>query len=148
LLRLDKITDRVYANCDGETGGNVGIVVMDDGVAAVDAQYPISAYDFRESIPNVTRKPMTHLLLTHVHGDHVFGNQAFEDCMIIAHQRLKERMEESLKNEWAPGNLERMLEDIKMNRPEKAWLHEGLRIILPSEVFDERYTLDGVQMIN
>jgi glyoxylase-like metal-dependent hydrolase (beta-lactamase superfamily II) len=147
-LRLDKVTDRIYANCDGETGGNVGIVVMDDGVAAVDAQYPVSAYDFRESIPSVTGKPVTHLLLTHVHGDHVFGNQAFEDCVIVSHRRLKERMAESLKNEWAPGNLEGMLEDVKKNRPERAWLFEGLRIVLPSETFDERYTLAGVEMIN
>lgn len=147
-MRLDKVTDRIYANCDGETGGNVGIVVMDDGVAAVDAQYPVSAYDFRESIPSVTGKPVTHLLLTHVHGDHVFGNQAFEDCVIVSHRRLKERMAESLKNEWAPGNLEGMLEDVKKNRPERAWLFEGLRIVLPSETFDERYTLAGVEMIN
>ena len=147
-MRLDKVTDRIYTNCDGETGGNVGIVVMDDGVAAVDAQYPVSAYDFRESIPSVTGKPVTHLLLTHVHGDHVFGNQAFEDCVIVSHRRLKERMAESLKNEWAPGNLEGMLEDVKKNRPERAWLFEGLRIVLPSETFDERYTLDGMEMIN
>ncbi len=126
----------------------MGIVVMDDGVAAVDAQYPVSAYDFRESIPSVTGKPVTHLLLTHVHGDHVFGNQAFEDCVIVSHRRLKERMAESLKNEWAPGNIEGMLEDVKKNRPERAWLFEGLRIVLPSETFDERYTLDGVEMIN
>jgi len=147
-LRLDKVSERVYANCDGETGGNVGIVVIDDTVVAVDAQYPVSAYRFRESIATVSPKPVTHLLLTHIHGDHIFGNQAFEDCTIVSHRRLKEKMEESLRGEWAPGNLEKMLEDIKVNRPERAWLFEGLRIVLPTETFHDRYELDGVEVIN
>ena len=37
-MRLDRVSERVYANCDGETGGNVGVVVMDESVLAVDAQ--------------------------------------------------------------------------------------------------------------
>ena len=147
-MRLDRVSERVYANCDGETGGNVGIVVTDDAVAAVDAQYPASAADFRKSIPTVTDKPVTHLLLTHNHGDHVFGNQAFDDCEIVSHRRLKEKMEESLRTDWAPGNLEKMLEDIRKNRPERAWLFEGLRIVLPTKTFDDRFTLDGLEMTN
>ena len=146
-MRLDIVSERVYANCDGETGGNVGIVVIDDAVVAVDAQYPVSAYDFRVSIASVSDKPVTHLLLTHDHGDHVLGNQAFEDCTIVSHRRLKEKMEENLRGQWAPGNLEKMLVDIKANRPERAWLYEGLRIVLPTETFEERYTLEGVEVI-
>jgi glyoxylase-like metal-dependent hydrolase (beta-lactamase superfamily II) len=145
-MRLDRVSERVYANCDGETGGNVGIVVLDDAVVAVDAQYPVSAADFRGSIPKVTDKPVTHLLLTHDHGDHVFGNQAFEDCEIVSHRRLKEKMEGNLLTTWAPGNLEKMLDDIKVNRPERAWLFEGLRIVLPTETFEDRYAVDGVEM--
>lgn len=147
-LRLDRVSERVYANCDGETGGNVGVVVMDDSVVAVDAQYPVSARDFRESIPSVSEKPVSHLLLTHVHGDHVFGNQAFEDCVIVSHRRLREKMEASLAAEWAPGNLEEMLEAIRRDRPERAWLFEGLRIVLPTEVFEDRFVLGDVEMIN
>jgi glyoxylase-like metal-dependent hydrolase (beta-lactamase superfamily II) len=145
-MRLDKVSKRVYANCDGETGGNVGIVVLDHAVVAVDAQYPVSAADFRGSIPKVTDKPVTHLLLTHDHGDHVFGNQAFEDCEIVSHRRLKEKMEGNLRTTWAPGNLEKMLDDIKVNRPERAWLFEGLRIVLPTETFEDGYAVDGVEM--
>jgi cyclase len=147
-MRLDRVSERVSANCEGLTGGNVGVVVMESSVAAVDAQYPVSAADFRKSIPTVTEKPVTHLLLTHVHGDHVFGNQAFEDCEIVSHFRLKERMEESLRNEWAPGNLEKMLEDVRRNSPERAYLFEGLRIVLPTTTFEEAWGVDGVEMIH
>ena len=147
-MRLDKVSERVYANCDGETGGNVGVIIMDDAVAAVDAQFPVSAKDLRASIPTVTDKPVTHLLLTHMHSDHVLGSQAFEDCEIVAHVRVREKMEEKLRSEWAPGNLEKMLEDINKNRPEMAWLFEDLRIVLPTKKFDDSYTLDGVEVIN
>lgn len=145
-MRLDKISERVFANTDGETGGNVGIVVLKDGVAAVDAQYPVSGADFRRSIPRIVSKPVTHLLLTHYHGDHVFGNQAFEDCEIVAHRLLKEIMEENLKTTWT--NVERMLQEVRKDRPEKAWLYKGLRIVLPTKTFDQNFALDGVEMIH
>jgi cyclase len=147
-MRLDRVSERVYANCDGKTGGNVGVIIMDDGVAAVDAQFPVSARDFRASIPTFTDKPVTHLLLTHMHSDHVLGSQFFEDCEIVGHVRIKEKMEEKLRTEWALGNLEKMLEDIRKSRPEMAWLYEGLKIVLPTTTFDDRYALDGVEVIN
>jgi glyoxylase-like metal-dependent hydrolase (beta-lactamase superfamily II) len=42
--------------------------------------------------------------------------------------------------------LEKMLDDIKVNRPERAWLFEGLRIVLPTETFEDGYAVDGVEM--
>lgn len=147
-MKLDRVSERVYANTEGETGGNVGIIVLEDGVAAVDAQYPVSGEDFRRSIPTVTQRPVTHLLLTHYHGDHVFGARAFEDCEIVAHRLLKEKMEENLRTVWAPSNLENLIEEVRRNRPERVRLYEGLRIVLPTETFDRRFTLDGVEMIH
>jgi len=145
-MKLDKISERVFANTDGETGGNVGIILLKESVAAVDAQYPVSGADFRRSIPKVVSKSVTHLLLTHYHGDHVFGNQAFEDCEIVAHRLLKEIMEENLRTAWT--DVERMLEEVRSIRPEKAWLYEGLRIVLPTKTFDKHFALDGVEMIH
>ena len=147
-MELQKVSERIYANTSGETGGNVGIIVLEDRVIAVDAQYPVSGVDFRKSIPKYTEKPVTHLLLTHIHGDHVFGNQAFDDCEIISQILLREKMVESLKTIWAPGNLEKMLEEVKINRPERAYLFEGLRIVLPDLAFQKKITIDEVEMIS
>ena len=147
-MKLDKVTDRIYCNTEGKTGGNVGCITMDKSVAAVDAQYPVTGLDFRNSIKKVTKKPVTHLLLTHYHGDHVLGNQAFEDCEIISQILLREKMVENLKTVWAPGNLEKMLEDVKTNRPERAYLFEGLRIVLPDLAFQKKITIDEVEMIS
>ena len=147
-MKLSRVSDRVYANWDGETGGNVGIIVLDDKALVVDAQYPGSAKKFRAAITGVTDKPLSHLLLTHVHGDHVFGNMVFEDLEIVSHRRLWEKMENSLENEWAPGNLEKMLETYRRDAPERWWLFEGLRIVVPTTTFTESWETDGVEFIH
>ncbi|MFB0543763.1 MAG: MBL fold metallo-hydrolase [Candidatus Bathyarchaeia archaeon] len=151
-MRLDRVSDRVYANTEGKTGGNVGVILLKHGAVAVDSQYPGSAKLFREAIGRLTEGKVTHLLLTHYHGDHVFGGMVFEDCEIVAHRLLKEKMEFLLKTDWAPGNLERMLQNIRQGSPERAWLYEDLRIILPTKTFEDRFILgDGeitVEMIH
>jgi len=114
-MMLNRVSERVYANTEGKAGANVGIIVLESGVAAVDSQYPASGTDFRRSISTLIQKPVTHLLLTHYHEDHVFGNQAFEDCEIVAHRLVKEKMEENMRADWAPSNLETMIEDVKKN---------------------------------
>ncbi|KON30816.1 hypothetical protein AC482_02935 [miscellaneous Crenarchaeota group-15 archaeon DG-45] len=145
-MKLDRVSDRVYANTEGESGGNVGIILLGEGVAAVDAQYPVSGEDFRRSIPAMTGMPVTHLLLTHYHGDHVFGAKAFEGCEIVAHRLLKEKMEENLRTVWAPDKLPNLIEEVRLTRPERVPLYEGLRIVLPTRVFDDRLSLDGIEM--
>ncbi len=147
-MKLHKVSDKVYANWDGETGGNVGVIELPEHTLAVDAQYPGSAKQFREAIPRATEKPLTHLLLTHVHGDHVFGNMVFKDLEIVSQKRLYEKMKENLKNEWAPGNLEKMLETYKRDAPERWWLFEGLEIVLPTTTFKDKWTLEGVEFIH
>lgn len=146
-MKLDKVSENVYANTEGETGGNVGIIVLKDRVVAVDSKYPVSGADFRRSISSVTAKPVRHLLLTHSHGDHIFGIQAFEDCMIVSQRLLKEKMEENLRTVWTPENLEKMIEDVKKNRPDMAWQYEDLRIVLPNKTFEKQFTIDGVRML-
>ena len=37
-MELTKVSSRVYSNTDGKTGGNVGLVIMRDGVAVVNCQ--------------------------------------------------------------------------------------------------------------
>jgi glyoxylase-like metal-dependent hydrolase (beta-lactamase superfamily II) len=145
-MELNKISQRVYADTKGETGGNVGVISLDQSVVAVDSQFPVSGIEFRRNIRNIISKPVSHLLLTHFHGDHVFGNQAFEDCAIVAHRLLKEKMVENLRTIWTPPNLEKIVEEVKMDRPERAWLYEGLRIVLPNIIFDEKFTLEGIEM--
>jgi len=83
------VTNRVFANLDGETGGNVGIIILDDQAFAVDAQYPVSARVFRQRISSLTTHPLTHLLLTHYHGDHVFVRKSLKTAKSLPISTLK-----------------------------------------------------------
>jgi glyoxylase-like metal-dependent hydrolase (beta-lactamase superfamily II) len=145
-MQLHKVSNRVFANFDGKTGGNVGIIILDDQVIAVDAQYPVSAREFRQSISSVTSQPLTHLLLTHYHGDHVFGAQVFEDCEIVAHQHVNEMITRNLRDVWSPDNRAALMTEVQQTRPERVWLYDGLRVVLPTRVFTQPFTLNGIQM--
>ena len=146
-MKLDKVTESVFANTEGETGCNVGVIILKDKTVAVDSQFPVSGKEFRQSIEALTDKPVTHLLLTHYHGDHVFGAKAFEDCEIVSHRLVKEIMEKNLTTEWA--DPEKMIETMRKNRPERAWLYEGFSIFLPTKSFEDRFSLDGeIEMIH
>lgn len=145
-MNLEKVTDRVYANTEGQSGGNIGVILMKDRAIAVDSQYPGSARAFREAIEELTDKKISHLLLTHYHGDHVFGAQVFENCEIVGHRLLKTKMEAMLKTDWAPANLEKMVQSLRSRNPERAWLYDGLKIVLPTTTFDDRFTLSDGEM--
>ena len=147
-MELHKVSNKAYANWDGETGGNVGIILLDDKTLVIDAQYPGSAKKFRDAISEVTDIKLTHLLLTHIHGDHVFGNMIFKDLDIVSHQRLLDKMKQNLENEWAPDNLVKMLETYKKEAPERWWLFEGLEIVLPNTTFIDKWKIDGVDLIH
>jgi len=147
-MRLSKISNKIYADTEGKTGGNVGIILTENYLIAVDAQYPASGRIFRKTAEEITGKKVTHLILTHYHSDHIFGAQAFEDCKIMAHKTLREMVEENLKTIWSRQELKKMIERIRRERPERAWLYEGLKIVLPNQTFEEKYVIENVEIIH
>jgi glyoxylase-like metal-dependent hydrolase (beta-lactamase superfamily II) len=58
---------------------NAGFVVTDDSVVVIDAlgSPPLAEQLLRE-IRRITPKPVSHVLVTHYHADHVYGLQAFK----------------------------------------------------------------------
>ncbi len=36
--------------------------------------------------------------------------------------------------------------EVRQTRPERVWLYDGLRVVLPTRVFTQQFTLNGVQM--
>ncbi|MEM1189368.1 MAG: quinoprotein relay system zinc metallohydrolase 1 [Pseudomonadota bacterium] len=69
-------------------GGNIvntGFIVGDDGVVVIDSG-PSRLYgeQLRAAIARTTDKPITAVLITHLHPDHFLGNQAFADVPVLA----------------------------------------------------------------
>jgi len=139
-LPLEKVTDRVYGSVN-PAGGNAGIILLESQVVVIDSQFLSQAKVLRQEIERTTPKKIRFLLLTHSHSDHVFGNEIFRDCEIVAHRSLKARMEELLATTWSKESLEKQIAELKKTDPERASRFEGVQITLPTRVFDEDFRI-------
>ena len=138
-----QVSDRVYADTPpGNAGvGNSGVMLLDDCTIVVDAQYATPARSLRSNIEKVSAGRITHLLLTHSHDDHVFGNEVFQDCEIVAHESLKTRMQELASTDWSKENLRRQVVELKKTDPERAARFENVHLVLPTKTFQDRFVL-------
>lgn len=75
----------------GFTGGNIGLSIGSDGVVMIDDAMPSTLDILQQAVKSVTDKPVDFLINTHVHGDHIGNNEAFEKLgtHIVAHENLR-----------------------------------------------------------
>ena len=91
-FEVDKVRDNLYVLKGG--GGNVAVYVGSTGVTVVDAKNPGWGQTVLDKIKELTNKPVTTLINTHTHGDHVGGNVDFPATVdIVAHENTKANME-------------------------------------------------------
>lgn len=72
---------------------NAAFVVTPAGVVVIDALgSPALATRLIDEIHKVTAQPITHVIVTHYHADHIYGLQAFkaQGAHIIAHRAARE----------------------------------------------------------
>ena len=77
-------------------GGNTTVFVRSDGVALVDTKLAGNGEAILARVRQVTAKPVTLIINTHSHGDHVGSNSEIEaggDIEIIAHDSTATRMD-------------------------------------------------------
>lgn len=77
-------------------GGNSVVWVMEDGVALIDTKLPNNGQAILDQIRKITDKPVTMVINTHSHPDHVGSNQFFKDLQanlrVIAQANTAARM--------------------------------------------------------
>lgn len=84
---------------------NPAFVVTGDGVVVIDPGSSVqSGRMVLRQIRQITPKPVTHVLNTHVHGDHWLGNQAIHDAwpqaQILAHPEMIRRAHGGAAADW------------------------------------------------
>jgi glyoxylase-like metal-dependent hydrolase (beta-lactamase superfamily II) len=92
VVQVDKIRDNLYVMKGG--GGNSSVFITAAGVVVVDTKNPGWGQPLLDKIRSVTDKPVTRIINTHTHGDHVSGNVEFPATVdVVTHENTKKNME-------------------------------------------------------
>ena len=85
-------------------GGNVGVLVGDDGVLMIDDQFAPLTDKIMAAVKKLSAKPVRLLVNTHVHGDHTGGNENVGKLGIdiLAHDNVRVRLAKGV-NGGAPS---------------------------------------------
>ena len=92
--RLVEVAPRVWV-AQGYDFGDIAFVVTADGIVAIDAGTTVAnARAALEALRRVTPRPITHVILTHAHWDHVGGLAAFTGpgTRVIAQARFADEL--------------------------------------------------------
>lgn len=91
-LTVDKVKDNLFVLKGG--GGNTAVFVTSTGVVVVDAKNPGMGQPILEEIKKLTPKPVSLLINTHTHGDHVGGNVQFPAALdVVVQENTKANMD-------------------------------------------------------
>jgi glyoxylase-like metal-dependent hydrolase (beta-lactamase superfamily II) len=91
-IKTVKVSGNVYMLLG--SGGNIGVYAYDDGVFLVDDQFAPLTKKIKAAIGKISDKPISFVINTHWHFDHVGGNENLGKMgsVIIAHENVRKRM--------------------------------------------------------
>lgn len=139
VVEVQKLKDNLFVLSGG--GGNTALFLTSTGVVVVDTKYPGWGRPILEKIRTLTDKPVTMIINTHTHADHVSGNVEFPAVDVVTHDNTKANMERMERREPRPGAPEtrESLDLFKANG------HRNL----PTRSFEDRLTIgSGVDRID
>ena len=112
--QLARLTIRPVAGKDGlyllpgfdgsMSGGNVAVLVTDDGVAIVDNKFSYSHGDIVGQVATITDRPVVRVFNTHHHYDHAGSNADFlPTADVLGHANVRVNMSNDARNGETPG---------------------------------------------
>ncbi len=91
VVEVEKLKDNLFVLRGG--GGNTAVFVTATGVVVVDTKNPGWGKPILDKIRELTDKPVTTIINTHTHGDHVSGNVEFPATVdVVTHENAKVSM--------------------------------------------------------
>lgn len=103
VVEIDKIKENLYVLKGG--GGNTAVFITANGVVLVDTKLPGWGQPLLDKIKTITVKPITMIVNTHTHGDHVSGQLEFPGTIdVVAQENTKTNMQK-LDDYKKPENL-------------------------------------------
>jgi cyclase len=94
VVNAEKLADNLYMLTGQGGGGNTAVFIRTDGVTVVDTKNPGWGTPILDKIKELTPKPVTMIINTHTHGDHVSGNVEFPATVdVVVQENTKTNME-------------------------------------------------------
>ena len=75
VVEVEKLRDNLFMLKGG--GGNTAVFIRTDGITLVDTKNPGWGQPILDKVKELSSKPVTQIINTHTHGDHVSGNVEF-----------------------------------------------------------------------
>lgn len=168
-FRLEKICEGIFAAIAKEGSGsvaNAGFVDLGGKTIVFDTfNTQQAAEELKDIAESITGKPVTWVVNSHWHGDHIRGNQIFKECSIISSEKTYKTMKEI-----HPSRIKKQKEDIHglhsyIQSLEKQYINEqneslhkqilflqeiaislpNLELVLPQYTYNEEFTFYGVE---
>jgi len=94
VIEVEKLKDNFWVLKGAGSGGNTSVFVTTNGVVVVDTKNPGWGQPLLDKIKELTSKPITTVINTHTHFDHVSGNVEFPTNIdIVVQENTKSNME-------------------------------------------------------
>ena len=97
-FRLERLAEGVFAAIASDSGYglcNGGIIDLGDATVVFDSMLtPQAGADLRRAAEDLTHHPVSYLINSHYHGDHVRGNASFPSVRIVSTRKVRELIEE------------------------------------------------------
>ncbi len=130
VVAVEKLKDNLFVLTGG--GGNTTVFVQSNGITVVDTKNPGWGAPVLAKIQELSPKPVTTIINTHSHGDHVSGNVEFPATVdIVVHENTATNMKEMMS---PPG-----MGKPGANKPTIFDQNQGKG--LPKRTFTDRMTL-------
>jgi len=84
VVEVEKLKDNLFLLKGG--GGNTAVFVQTNGITVVDTKNPGWGTPILSKIKEISSKPVTTIVNTHTHGDHVSGNVEFPATVDVVTQ--------------------------------------------------------------
>ena len=121
---------------------NAGVIIGEDSVAVFDALgSPALAAEMLRRIREVTDRPVSHVIVSHYHADHIYGIQVFKD-----HEGAEVIGPKGSHAYIGSANAENLLAERRQTL--FPWVDEDTRLVAPDRIVDGRETIDlgGVEV--
>jgi glyoxylase-like metal-dependent hydrolase (beta-lactamase superfamily II) len=131
VVEIEKLRDNLFMLKGG--GGNTAVFVGTAGVVVVDTKLPDWGRPILDAVHKLTPKPITTIINTHTHGDHVSGNVEFPATVdVIVQENTAVNMQEMrASTQTAPSG----------QPPNIFKAHSGRG--MPTKTFKDRMTIGG-----